>query len=357
MAKMSSDFSTTRKVEDDLFACLNDYPPPANAMKREHDSTDDFEHLENEQSRHASDMKRLSDALLADVARNLVEDQDEDQDLLEENPQMGFERESPTLPATPPPSASSTDFIKFEEKQQQDSKKDALLSFMEAEKVSTEPKNKKNEMRFDDDDELSYLQPEKVAEVKIHEPTSDLLMMSSDMEFKKDFQDSPENRSTPDLMAADSPKFERYKSEKTYDDDWKDVEKEEKFDNKFGNKFDQEEDLCSFAPTKPLPPEPKEDLSAYKSVSDKYAFDKGDSEFESGSEPSPIKSSVKPKPAEKIQPAPPVVPKHRYDIDEIAPKDIFKHLKLGEFVERKMKRLKLKYLIRFSCFSFLIVLK
>lgn len=229
------------KPDEDLLGGFSNDSSPGKAapLKRDHDSMDDFEHLERDVARQ---LKNASDDLLV----NLVADGG-----------LARDEDSP-VPATPPPSANAPDFLKFDERIDA---KVASLAFLEAEK-SPEPR-------------------------------------APDFGHLEVFDARPPPLSKmDDLMSAALP-ADLATREALEEDDWA---------------FSREQKVArppQEPPTKPLPPLPRD------------VDETRDSEFESEPEPSPAKAS-------KVKESSRSLPGRKLEVEEIAPKDIFKHLNLGE---------------------------
>lgn len=331
-------------VDDLLGANFDEQPPPISkeTIKRDQDSTDDFEHLEQEYS----NLRESRPPNLDVVTKNLLD-----------TSVPAFETDLRPVPATPPPSANSEESDPF----QRDPKslpmdpKAASMAFMETERglargEELETKNKEDPFgKFDfhpSQPKEDVLLPKDGFEAKDSFKT-DLLKDADD--FGKKGEDTLKNseiKKSDDLdflkkMDVNKDLKENKEIKDEEDDSWNLVGK---------SKFDE-------PPTKPLPPLPKgaefESLDPYEKSSsqDKYqmtsellteeavkkagqsGYETGDSEFESEPEPSPAKSVSKGIKTEVRQPEDicPRVPERKTRVvDEIAPKEIFGDLGLGE---------------------------
>ncbi|XP_051161392.1 reticulon-1-B isoform X2 [Leptopilina boulardi] len=324
---MSNDFAsdfypdTIRKdvVGDLLGGNFDDQPLSTvrGPMKRDQDSTDDFEHLEQEFSMRESSRppnleidsnstisQRLENA--ADIAtRNLLD-----------TSVPAFEPELRPVPATPPPSANSDEMNSDSFQSKETTKipiiidpKAASLAFMANERAN----DKDNDDIFitKDDDPLGKFDFTS-SESKISDLSSTMNFNEPDEFFMKkdDFltREIPEILKHDDIIVSDEKDidFDIMKSldEKSMK---KDVDVDESWNLVGKSKFDE-------APTKPLPPVPQFDsFDPYNKSSfhnnDKYEMsneflidesmknkgkqsgnETGDSEFESEPEPSPIRN-------------------------------------------------------------------
>ncbi|XP_033226751.1 reticulon-1 isoform X2 [Belonocnema kinseyi] len=313
---------TNRKdtVDDLLGANFDEQPPPVSKepIKRDQDSTDDFEHLEQEYS----NLRESRPPNLDVATKNLLD-----------TSIPAFETDLRPVPATPPPSANSEESDPF----QRDTKtlpmdpKAASLAFVETERgiargEELETKNKEDPFgKFD---------------FNPSQPKEDVLLPKDAVESKDSFKtDLLKDSHDLDFLEKMDVKKDVKEHKDEEDDTWNLVGK---------SKFDE-------PPTKPLPPLPKgaefESLDPYEksSAQDKYqmtsellteesmkkagqsGYETGDSEFESEPEPSPAKSVSKGIKTEVRQPEDicPRVPERKTRVvDEIAPKEIFGNLGL-----------------------------
>lgn len=355
---LASDFysDTIRKeaVGDLLGGNFDDQPLSVTRepIKRDQDSTDDFEHLEQEFSMRDSRPPNLeidssstisqrleAESNVAEATRNLLD-----------TSVPAFELDLRPVPATPPPSANSEASDPF----QKDTKipldpKAASMAFMENERGL----DKENDLFETKDDPLGNFD---FTSSKIPDIPPRMNIEHEEFEKKKndDFlpknipeilkQDVSEKYSEFDILKGLDGKFEKNVKDYKEDDDdsWNLVGK---------SKFDD-------APTKPLPPVPQfESFDPYKSSAhDKYEMssefltdesktgkqsgnETGDSEFESEPEPSPVRNVSSKVNKTDVRQSDDVyrrVPEKKVnDIEVIAPSDIFENLGLGEFFFNK----------------------
>uniref|UniRef100_A0A6V7KEU7 Uncharacterized protein n=1 Tax=Bracon brevicornis TaxID=1563983 RepID=A0A6V7KEU7_9HYME len=305
-------------------------------FERKSDSMDDFEHVEN-MSQHKDDKNSSPEP--SDVNNTFVQLID-----VSRGPSNLYDRETPNLgknlldatllddnkedilkpvPATPPPSA---DFEKFSDTQmsndpfstdlqsQLDDAKKITSAFMECERAvlhlghdfkSSKPMKVQTEVKTDDNE---YQDRDSPNDFHGNRTSDDESEAKSTIEKEKVF---PKDDFLGDIKESKLPA----------------PEKAPIMDFLGGEKVDYDWSKVGSAPTKPLPPVPKDGgLSGNET---------GDSEFESEPEPSPAKiaPAAKPKVSAPVPVSSRIVEekKLRQHIEEIAPRKIFADMGIGKF--------------------------
>ena len=361
----ASDFYSNKTpkdtVDDLLGGNFNEQPPSLvkDQIKRDQDSTDDFEHLERE---YANIRESRPPNLDFDSSSEISQRLEAAVDVVEATRNLldtsvpAFEPDLRPVPATPPPSANSdaSDTFPRDTKTLPMDPKAASMAFMETERelrleedlleISNNPLEK-----FDFTSSQSNVTNQETG--KNASKTDDSLKKSDDFvkenvpaEVKKQDLLQDAKLETVDFLGEVKSKNKDIKESKDFkdeeDDTWNLVGK---------GKFDE-------PPNKPLPPLPRgggfQAIDPYQKPSEKDKFEMSndflseealkktkqsgneirDSEFESEPEPSPAKSISKIK-TDISQPevvCRRVSEKKTKDIEEIAPKQIFGNLGLGE---------------------------
>lgn len=324
--------------DDDQQAILN--PRGPSSMKRDQDSTDDFEHLEQEFSMRessrppnleidsSSTISHCLDATTNDVVveatRNLLD-----------TSVPAFEPELRPVPATPPPSANSDEMdpklasIAFMANER-------ALDIQESDDFPAKDEALESKFDFSPKKDVGENLPSTLPTTK----TEEILPREIPEIFKQDVSEKYADFDIMKSLDANVTKRDvRDFKDDEHDDSWNLIGKTGKFDE---------------APTKPLPPVPQFDsFDPYKSSSvqqDKYEMsseflneeamkkgnETGDSEFESEPEPSPVRSVTNKTEIRQVEDttsrrAPEMMmKKNNREIEVVAPGDIFGSLGLGE---------------------------
>ena len=369
---MSNNFANNiyrNPISTDAFDDLNFHvrPPPISKepIKRDQDSTDDFEHLEREYS-NSRESRPPNLEFDPEIPHLMDEDSftgRQTTKTLLDTSIPSFESDLRPVPATPPPSANSDESDPFQRvpKTLPMDPKAASMAFMETERGLVlgenllETKNKEDSLgKFDfnsSQPKVDDLLPKVGFEAKDNlKNVDDFLKDAGDFEKKgEDILKHSEIKKSEDLDFLEKMDVKKDLKENKEFKDFKDDE-DDTWNLVGKSKFDE-------PPTKPLPPLPKEaefesfDPYEKPNAQDKYQMssdflteemmkkagqsenETGDSEFESEPEPSPAKSVPKVIKTEVPQPEDICrrVPERKTRVvDEIAPKEIFGNLGLGE---------------------------
>lgn len=350
---------------------------PITNIKRDSDSMDDFEHLEHvvpsvPDDNVASDSDfNTSSVQLVDVPRapkNLIDVAMKlERNILDTTVYDGSDERMilQPVPATPPPSAdfekldglmmssSAQPLDPFARLQAQGDAKSATMAFMETERSDFHHETPSEFRDFDDnkedkfrqDDHSPDLMKEPITQTDLYDSELNYVTKNSSLPIDIDKNDDKNLVFHDNIKSSVLPAPEKAPIMDFLNDDHHPTQQIDK-DSLINVDNDSWNSMKNNAPTKPLPPLPKDE---FENSEDKFEMthdyikapqsgnETGDSEFESEPEPSPAKRAIKPI-TTVTQNEQQQTTKYHSNIDEkkfhdeIAPRKIFSDMGLGKSI-------------------------